>query len=308
MSTAHGPLADRPLNPKVGLEVSHESAAQHVTGSALYTDDLLARTAGCLHAWPLQAPWAHATISSLDVEPAYAVPGVVRVLTAADVPGVNDAGIKHDEPLFPSEVMYYGHAICWVLGETEDAARLGAEAIDVQYEPLPSLITITEAIEAESFQGHRRTVARGDATAGLDQAAHRFSGEIEFGGQEHFYLETNAALAHVDESGQVFVQSSTQHPSETQEIVGHVLNLASHVVTVQCLRLGGGFGGKEMQPHGLAAVAALGAVITRAAGTAAPEPHAGHHHDGEAAPLPCELGSGFRREPAAERPKSHPDQ
>ncbi len=262
MSNAHGPLADRPANPKVGLEVSHESAAQHVTGTALYTDDLLARTSNCLHAWPLQAPWAHAELTRLDVEPAYAVPGVVRVLTAADVPGVNDAGVKHDEPLFPHEVMFYGHAVCWVLGETVDAARIGAEAIIADYEPLPSLITISEAIEAGSFQGHQRTVARGDAEAGLAGAVHRFSGEFEFGGQEHFYLETNAALAHVDESGQVFVQSSTQHPSETQEIVGHVLGLASHQVTVQCLRLGGGFGGKEMQPHGLAAVAALGAVLT----------------------------------------------
>ncbi|MBA3528699.1 MAG: xanthine dehydrogenase molybdopterin binding subunit, partial [Propionibacteriaceae bacterium] len=193
---------------------------------------------------------------------AYGVPGVVRVLTAADVPGINDAGIKHDEPLFPSEVMFYGHAICWVLGETEDAARNGAEAIEVDYEPLPSLITISEAIEAESFQGHQRTVSRGDADSGLAAAAHRFSGEFEFGGQEHFYLETNAALALVDENGQIFVQSSTQHPSETQEIVGHVLGRQSHQITVQCLRLGGGFGGKEMQPHGLAAVAALGAVVT----------------------------------------------
>ena len=262
MSVAHGPLADRPLNPKVGLEISHESAELHVTGTALYTDDLLGRTRDCLHAWPLQAPHAHATITRLDVAPAYAVPGVVRVLTAEDVPGVNDAGVKHDEPLFPAEVMFYGHAICWVLGETEDAARNGAAAIEVDYEPLPSLITVAEAIAADSFQGHQRTVSRGDADAGLAAAAHRFRGEFEFGGQEHFYLETNAALAQVDENGQVFVQSSTQHPSETQEIVAHVLGLQSHRVTVQCLRMGGGFGGKEMQPHGFAAVAALGATLT----------------------------------------------
>ncbi len=262
MSVAHGPLADRPLNPNVGLEISHESADLHVTGTALYTDDLLGRTRNCLHAWPLQAPYAHATITRMDVEPAYAVPGVVRVLTAADVPGVNDAGVKHDEPLFPEEVMFYGHAVCWVLGETEDAARNGAEAIDVDYQSLPSLITVQEAIEAESFQGHQRTVSRGDADAGLTGAAHRFRGEFAYGGQEHFYLETNAALAQIDEGGQVFVQSSTQHPSETQEIVAHVLGLSSHRVTVQCLRMGGGFGGKEMQPHGFAAVAALGATLT----------------------------------------------
>ena len=262
MSTAHGPLADRPLNPKVGLEISHESADQHVTGTALYTDDLVVRTKDVLYAWPLQAPYAHATITRLDVEPAYAVPGVVRVLTAADVPGLNDAGVKHDEPLFPAEVMFHGHAVCWVLGETEEAARAGASVIVLNCDPLPSLITVEEAIEAESFQGHQRTVSRGDADAGLGAAAHRFRGEFSFGGQEHFYLETNAALALVDENGQVFVQSSTQHPSETQEIVAHVLGLPSHRVTVQCLRMGGGFGGKEMQPHGFAAVAALGATLT----------------------------------------------
>src|SRR6476620_9286430 len=262
MSKQHGPLADRPNNPKVGLAISHEAAAMHVTGQALYTDDLISRTPNLLYAWPLQAPHAHATITQLDVSPAYEVPGVVRVLTAADVPGVNDAGIKHDEPLFPTEVMFHGHAVCYVLGESVDAARLGAEAIVVEYEPLPSLMTITEAIAADSFQGHARTVSRGDADAGLAASARRFTGEFEFGGQEHFYLETNAALALVDEAGQVFVQSSTQHPSETQEIVAHVLGVPSHRVTVQCLRLGGGFGGKEMQPHGFAAVAALGATLT----------------------------------------------
>ncbi|MFP5283058.1 MAG: xanthine dehydrogenase molybdopterin binding subunit [Actinomycetes bacterium] len=255
-------LADRPVNPKVGLEIPHESAALHVTGAALYTDDLVARMSGVLHAWPVQAPHAHASVTDLRVKAAYEVDGVVRVLTAEDVPGVNDAGVKHDEPLFPSEVMFFGHAVCWVLGETEEAARQGAAAVEVDYEPLPSLLTLGEAIAAEHFQGHQRTLARGDAAAGLAAAAHRFSGEFEFGGQEHFYLETHASLAHVDEYGQVFVQSSTQHPSETQEIVAHVLGLPSHAVTVQCLRMGGGFGGKEMQPHGFAAVAALGATLT----------------------------------------------
>lgn len=260
--SSHGPLADRPINPKVGLEVSHESADLHVTGAALYTQDLLGRTRDPLHAWPLQAPHAHAWITGLDPEPAYRVPGVVRVLTAADVPGLNDAGEKHDEPLFPAEVMFYGHAVCWVLGETLDAARLGAEAVEVDYEVLPSIVTVREAIAANSYQGSPRTVRRGDAAAGLAGAARVFTGELEFGGQEHFYLETNAALALVDEAGQIFVQSSTQHPSETQDIVAHVLGLPAHQVTVQCLRMGGGFGGKEFQPHGLAAVAALGATLT----------------------------------------------
>ena len=106
MSSASGPLADRPINPKVGLEISHESAALHVTGAALYTEDLVNRTKDVLHAWPLQAPHGHARVTDLRVEGAYAIPGVVKVLTAADVPGLNDAGEKHDEPLFPDEVMF----------------------------------------------------------------------------------------------------------------------------------------------------------------------------------------------------------
>jgi xanthine dehydrogenase large subunit len=255
-------LSQRPESPSVGLPVPHESAALHVTGAALYTDDLVYRTKGVLHAHPVQVPHAHARVTALRTAPALAVPGVVRVLTAADVPGVNDAGVKHDEPLFPDEVMFYCHAVCWVLGETPEAARLGAAAVEVDAEPLPSLLTVTEAIAAGSFQGARPQVTRGDADAGLARSAHVFSGEFEFSGQEHFYLETHCALACVDEAGQVFVQSSTQHPSETQEIVAHVLGLRSHEVTVQCLRMGGGFGGKEMQPHGFAAIAALGAVLT----------------------------------------------
>ncbi|GAB3193262.1 xanthine dehydrogenase molybdopterin binding subunit [Nesterenkonia suensis] len=246
----------------VGSPEPHESAALHVTGRALYTDDLAVRDSRALHAWPVQAPYAHARVVSVDTDDARRISGVVEVLTAAEVPGTNDAGVKGDEPLFPAEVMYHGHAVCWVLGETEEAARLGAEAVQIDYEPLPALVTIDEAIAAESFQGRQLVLSRGDASAALQAAPHRFTGHAECGGQDHFYLETHASFAAVDEAGQVMVHSSTQHPTETQEIVAHVLGLASHEVTVQSLRMGGGFGGKEMQPHGLAAVAALGAVRT----------------------------------------------
>ncbi len=256
-------LSDRPGNPTVGQSLPHESAVLHVTGTALYTDDLVQRTKDVLHAYPVQVPYAHARITGLRTEPALKVSGVVRVLTAADVPGINDAGVKQDEPLFPSEVMFYGHAVCWVLGDTLEAARLGAAAVEVDVEPLPPVLTLSAAIAAEHFQGAQTQIARGDVDAGIAGSAHIFSGEIEFAGQEHFYLETHAALAYIDEAEQIFIQSSTQHPSETQEIVAHVLGRQSHEVTVQCLRMGGGFGGKEMQPHGFAAVAALGATITQ---------------------------------------------
>ncbi|WP_020502541.1 xanthine dehydrogenase molybdopterin binding subunit [Sciscionella marina] len=255
-------LSQRPENPVVGVALPHESAGLHVTGAALYTDDLVHRTKDVLHAHPVQVPHAHARITALRTEPAMAVPGVVTVLTAEDVPGLNDAGVSHDEPLFPSEVMFHGHAVCWVLGETWEAARLGAQVVEFDAEPLPAVATVAEAIETDSFQGAQPVLSRGDIEEGFAKAAHVFSGEFEFSGQEHFYLETQAALAFVDENEQVFVHSSTQHPSETQEIVAHVLGRPSHAVTAQCLRMGGGFGGKEMQPHGLAAVAALGATVT----------------------------------------------
>ncbi|MFD5931016.1 xanthine dehydrogenase molybdopterin binding subunit [Streptomyces sp. NPDC060333] len=255
-------LSERPEKSVVGVSMPHESANLHVTGAALYTDDLIHRTKDVLHAYPVQVMKAHGRIIALRTEPALAVPGVVRVLTVADVPGVNDAGMKHDEPLFPDEVMFHGHAVAWVLGETLEAARLGAAAVEVELDEKPSVISLRDAIEAGSFHGARPVMLTGDVDAGFADSAHVFTGEFGFSDQEHFYLETHAALAHVDENGQMFVQSSTQHPSETQEIVAHVLGLHSHEVTVQCLRMGGGFGGKEMQPHGFAAVAALGALLT----------------------------------------------
>ena len=251
-----------PLGPAVGRAVPHESAALHVTGAALFTDDLVGRFTDLLHAWPVQAPLPHARVTGLRVAPALEVPGVVKVLTASDVPGEGVVGEDLDEALFPAEVMFHGQAVCWVLADTLAAARRGAAAVEVDYEPLPALLTIAEAIEARSFQGRLRTLQRGDVEAGLASASRTFSGTTESGAQEHFYLETHASIALLDEAGQVLVHASTQHPSETQEVVARVLGLPRNAVTVQCLRMGGGFGGKEAQSHALAAIAALGAVLT----------------------------------------------
>ena len=244
----------------VGRALPHESAPLHVTGRALFTEDL--ELSGVLHAHPVQAPHAHARVTALRTGPALLVPGVVRVLTGADVAGVNDAGDSGDEPLFPDVVQYHGQAVCWVLAEDRESARLGAAAVEVDYEPLPAVVSLAEAVAAGSFQGEAPVLRRGDVDAELAGSAVVLRGELECGGQEHFYLETQSSLAVVDESGQVLVHASTQHPTETQDVVARVLGRRSHDVTVQCLRMGGGFGGKEMQPHGYAAVAALGAVLT----------------------------------------------
>ncbi|GEM86723.1 xanthine dehydrogenase molybdopterin binding subunit [Meiothermus granaticius] len=246
----------------VGKAIPHESAREHVTGRALYTDDLLQRYPHLLHAWPVQLPQAHARILELKVSGAYRVPGVVKVLTAADVPGVNDSHTHQDEPLFPSEGMFFGQAVAWVLAESEEAARLGAAQVKVEFEPLPAILTIKEAIAQGSFQGSRLQARRGEVERGLQEAPLRLEGELEIGGQEHFYLETQASLAYLDEAGGVVVHSSTQHPSETQQVVAQVLGLPRNRVVVQCLRMGGGFGGKETQANPYAAVAALGAWLT----------------------------------------------
>jgi len=247
----------------VGKAIPHESAVEHVTGSALYTDDLLGRYPGLLHAWPVQAPHAHARILKLDVSGAYSVPSVVKVLTAQDVPGKNDSGVRDDEPIFPSEVMYYAQAVCWVLGEAEEAARLGAEKVQVEYEPLPAIINLKDAVAQGSFQGSTLHAKRGDAEAALREAPRVLEGELEHGGQEHFYLETHATIAHLDEAGTLFLQCSTQHPAETQAVMSYVLGIPKNQIVVQCLRMGGGFGGKESQANPWAAAAALGAYLTK---------------------------------------------
>ena len=243
----------------LGRAIPHESARAHVTGEALYTDDLVLRYPRHLHAWPVTVAHAHARIKSVNMSRAEGLPGVVCILSAASVPGENDIGpSRRDEPLFPSEVMFHGQPVAWVLAETEEAARRASLAVQVETKPLPAALTIQDALEQESYLTDSLRIRRGDPEASLAAAPHSVKGEIAIGGQEHFYLETQAALAAVDEEGGVVVHSSTQHPAETQEIVARVLGIPRNRVTVQCLRMGGAFGGKEVQANHWAAVAALG--------------------------------------------------
>jgi xanthine dehydrogenase large subunit len=251
-----------------GQPLPHESAREHVTGEALYTDDLVLRFPGILHAWPVLSPHAHAFVVRAGTDSAMGEPGVVATLTAADVPGEGDSGSnRHDEPLFPAEVMYHSQPVAWVLGETLEAARLGASKMNVEYRVLAPVLSIEEAIAAESFHSGphriRRSIGSDDAGEAIARSPHRISGELAIGGQEHFYLETQCAIARFDETGGIVVDSSTQHPTETQEVVARVLGLPRHQVTVQCLRMGGAFGGKEVQANPWAAIAALGTWKTK---------------------------------------------
>ncbi len=246
-----------------GRPIPHESAREHVTGDALYTDDLLLRFPRALHAWPVLAPHAHALVRALDVSAALSEPGVATVLNSEDVPGEGDSGSnRHDEPLFPNEVTYHSQPVAWVLGETLDAAQRGAARVSVGYEPLSAVLTIEDAIAAESFHSAPLRLVRGDASV-IASSPLRFEGELRIGGQEHFYLETQCAIAWLDETGGVAAHSSTQHPTETQEVIARVLGISRNRVTVECLRMGGAFGGKEVQANAWAAIAALGAWKTR---------------------------------------------
>ena len=244
----------------VGKPLPHESASAHVQGTARYTDDQ-PRFTGMLSAWPVLAPYAHARIKGLVTDPALTVPGVVSVLTHADVPGENDSSAhKGDETLLPhTEVMFHHQAVVWVLADTDAAARAGAARVEVTYEPLPPILSTEEAISRKSFHGPVQTLSRGDVDAALTRAEHRLSGELHIGGQDHFYLETQVSWAVPEADGGVHIVSSTQHPSETQGVVANVLGVPAHQVTVTCLRMGGGFGGKESQAAPYAALAALAA-------------------------------------------------
>jgi xanthine dehydrogenase large subunit len=248
---------------EVARPLHHDSAEGHVAGTALYVDDI-AEAPGTLHlAFGLAAD-GHARLTGLDLSGVRAAPGVVAVFTAADIPGENNVGpVFHDDLLLAEdEILYPGQPLFVVAATGNRAARAAARLAKVETEALPALVTIAEARDAGSELEPPQLMARGDARAALDGAAHRLSGAIEMGGQEHFYLEGQAAYATPGEVGQIHVISSTQHPSEVQHLIAVLLGLHSADVTVEVRRMGGAFGGKETQAAAYAAACALVAART----------------------------------------------
>src|SRR5438067_1924539 len=241
----------------------HESGHKHVTGEAIYVDDA---TAGqpMLEVWPVCSPHARARIVRRDVSAAKTMSGIATVLVAEDIPGLNDVGaVRHDEILLADkEISYHGQIVAVVVGETQEACRASAEKVVIEYKPLPAVFTIQEAIDQKSFHTEANHIERGDFESGFADSPCKLEGEVAIGGQDHFYLETQAGWAERGEDGTIFICSSTQHPSEVQHIVAHLLALPMHSVVVQCPRMGGGFGGKETQAAMLAALAALAASKT----------------------------------------------
>jgi xanthine dehydrogenase large subunit len=246
-----------------GAPTPHDSAYGHVDGAALYIDDMPTPT-GCLHAHLVQSKWARARITRIDVSKARAMPGVRAIATAADIKGPNEVSVSiPGEPLLPSEIVeYVGHPVAMVVAETEDQARRAAAAVVVEAEPLPAVLTVQEALEKQQWVlPPVRNDFGADPAPILATAPHRFKGEIEVGGQDHFYLEGQVALALPVEGG-MEVWSSTQHPGEVQTMVARILELPASAVTCLVRRMGGGFGGKESQAIPIACLAALGSSMT----------------------------------------------
>jgi xanthine dehydrogenase large subunit len=235
----------------------HDSAALHVSGEARYIDDL-PEPPGTLHAAIGMSSEAHARIVEMDLRPVRQAPGVVATLTAADIPGVNNIGpVLPDEPALAEDLVEFrGQPLFLVAATSVELARRAARLARVQYESLPPVVTIEQALEKQQFVLPSVTCQRGDPGQ-LARSLHRLRGRLRCGAQEHFYLEGQVALAIPGERGELLIHSSTQHPTEVQHLVAAALGLADAKVTVELRRLGGGFGGKETQ----AAIYAVGAAL-----------------------------------------------
>ena len=242
----------------------HDAARLHVTGAARYVDDI-PTPKGTLHLAFGLSEIAHGDITAMDLDAVRAAPGVVAALTFIDLPRPADCSpSNHDEPLLAEGVVHHlGQPVFLVVAESHLAARKAARLGKVSYAGKPALLSIEDALAANSrFEDGPRIWARGDAAGAIAGAARVIDGVIEMGGQEHFYLEGQAALALPQEGGDMLVHSSTQHPTEIQHKVADALGLPMHAVRVEVRRMGGGFGGKESQGNQLAVACALAAALT----------------------------------------------
>jgi xanthine dehydrogenase large subunit len=250
--------------PSVGKNIPNDSAAGHVSGQSVFLNDVSPARNELLVDF-LGSPVAHGRIKSVDLSAASAIPGVVAVLTHLDIPGHNLFGsLMKDEHLLADEtVEYVGEPIVLIAAETRAAIEAAKRSVLLDIEELPPIFSIDDSIAAGSFIGPRLVIERGEATAGLALAEHRLQGSLITGGQDHFYFESQTAIAEPGEFGRMTVHSSTQHPTETQQVVAEILGVPFNHVIVICKRMGGAFGGKETQAAAPAAMAALAAVKTR---------------------------------------------
>jgi xanthine dehydrogenase large subunit len=242
----------------VNIPLLHDSAEKHVNGTAVYVDDM-PDPPHTLHAALVLSTVAHARIRHIDCKAASGAPGVAAVIGAGDIPGKNDiAPIVPGEPLFPEQIITHaGQPLAAIAAATEDQARAAAKLAAIDFEPLPPILDVGEALQKQSFLTPPMTCARGDVAYGLAEAPHRLHCEFRVGGQEHFYLEGQVCLTVPGEDGDLTVYSSTQHPTEVQHICSRLLGTEYNRINVHVRRMGGGFGGKESNASWVAGVASL---------------------------------------------------
>ena len=250
----------------VGKGIKHDSAAAHVTGTAIYVDDIPARAAQ-LHVAIGMAEIAAGEIQAIDLQAVKDSEGVVDVMQESDLHHLKDIGavFPGDPLLTSSTVEFCGQAIFAVAARSHREAQIAVRKASITYNAHKPILTIQTALQQKHYVRPPHQMSRGDVSAALDAAAHRISGEMHIGGQEHFYLEGQVALAIPTEQGGVTVYSSNQNPTEAQHLVAGVLGLAMHSVTVETRRMGGGFGGKETQATACCVFAALFAVRNQCA-------------------------------------------
>ena len=250
--------AVRTPKPQTGEPLPHESAKLHVTGEALYTDDI-ATPADTLHAYVGLSQATHARIKNLNLDAVRKAPGVVCVVTASEIPGSSDIGpVYAGDPLIAGDtVEFRGQILFAVAAVSQKAARRAARLAEVEYEMLPPILDSQTAHELGSYVRPMHCQRRGDAETAIAAAPLQLEGEFHSGGQEQMYLEGQVSLAIPDEDEKMLVYSSTQHPSEGQKLVAEVLNIPLSHVTVQVRRMGGAFGGKETNANQWACLAAL---------------------------------------------------
>jgi xanthine dehydrogenase large subunit len=231
-----------------GTDVIHESAHLHVTGGATFTDDM-PELAGTLYAALIMSPVAHGELigDGIDRDAILKEHGVVAVYTAKDIPGENNCGpIVHDDPfLAVGKVEFLGQAVAVVVAREMLYAREAAHKAKVLVKELPPILTIDEAMAAQSFVMPAKGITRGNATEAIAKAPRKVKGSTETGQQEQFYMEGQITYAVPREDGQLTLYSSTQHPDGNQREAAAALNLSTNDVEVICRRMGGGFGGKE---------------------------------------------------------------
>jgi len=243
---------------------THESAALHVSGEAIYIEDLM-NNSECLHGYVCYSSKAHARILNIDFSKALKMKGVSIILKASDISGKNQMGpVVHDEPVLATDTVHFvGQAIALVAAESREIAIAASKEIVVEYEDLQPVTTIDEAKKLSLYLQPPRYMSLGDYELGFQQSTHIISGTQVTGAQEHWYLETQSCLVVPSENDEFKVYSSTQNPTETQIIVCEVLGKQANEVEVEVRRMGGGFGGKETQANHVAAWTALLAEKTR---------------------------------------------